>query len=165
MYFDSGDFEKIDQHLESLEEVKGVAPDKIGNKSTGLKVDYDFDRFIKYIPIETIFLFLAIDGIFKSQNFPTFLYWVIFIIFIIATAGYIWIGTTEKELPPAKMQIAISTIAFVVWVFAIGGPFAYYNWWGPAYGSIVLILFSLLSGLYDLRIYRKLTSKFDITRL
>lgn len=37
-------------------------------------------------------------------------------------------------------QVLISTIAFVVWVFAIGGPFASLDWYKPVYGGIALIL-------------------------
>jgi len=55
VYYDLGDFEKIDQHLESLKEVQGIALDKIENKSTKQEVDSYPVRLIKYIPTERLY--------------------------------------------------------------------------------------------------------------
>jgi hypothetical protein len=44
-------------------------------------------------------------------------------------------------------QTAISTGAFAVWVFALGGPFASLVFYRPSYGSIVLIMYTLVVAL------------------
>jgi hypothetical protein len=40
------------------------------------------------------------------------------------------------------LQLGISTIAFVVWVFALGGPFATVSWYQPIYGALLLPIFT-----------------------
>jgi hypothetical protein len=43
-----------------------------------------------------------------------------------------------------------STLAFVVFIFALGGPFALtFSWYRPLYGTVVLILTTLLLPLFE----------------
>jgi hypothetical protein len=72
------------------------------------------------------------------------LYWLIFIVLLILTPLYTWRVTTEAGLPVAYVQVVVSTLSFIVWVFAIGGPFSLLSWYQPVYGSILLILFTLI---------------------
>jgi len=37
----------------------------------------------------------------------------------------------------------------VVWVFALGGPFALCGWYNPVYGSILLPVFTLLVAIWE----------------
>ena len=41
-----------------------------------------------------------------------------------------------------KAQLAISTLAFAVWVFSLGGPFQSFSWYNPFYGSVLLPLYT-----------------------
>ena len=56
------------------------------------------------------------------------------------------IGTVLYLLRVAKVndwsQITVSTIAFVVWVFALGGPFSHCAWYQPAYGALILPIYT-----------------------
>jgi hypothetical protein len=45
------------------------------------------------------------------------------------------------------LQLVLTTAAFAVWLFAIGGPFRFESWYEPFVGSIVLAVFLLFSGL------------------
>jgi hypothetical protein len=45
------------------------------------------------------------------------------------------------------VQIAVATVAFVVWGGALGGPFATLPWYAPYLGSLALIAYTLLVGL------------------
>jgi hypothetical protein len=42
-------------------------------------------------------------------------------------------------------------VAFAVWVFALGGPFAALSFYHSIYGSLVLVLYTLLIGLVNPR--------------
>ena len=44
--------------------------------------------------------------------------------------------------PPALTQEIVATGAFAVWVFAIGGLFARYNFYHPVYGTLLLIAYT-----------------------
>ena len=58
-------------------------------------------------------------------------------------------ATRVKGLPPARVQAMLSTVAFAVWVFAIGQPFSHYSFYDASYGGVAIILFTLVSGLID----------------
>jgi hypothetical protein len=41
-----------------------------------------------------------------------------------------------------SVQLAVSTFAFGVWVFALGGAFTSLSWYEPFLGSVMLVLFT-----------------------
>jgi hypothetical protein len=51
----------------------------------------------------------------------------------------------KKKVVPWK-QILIGIGAFILWVFALGGPFAatWPDWYHAEYGSVALILYTVL---------------------
>lgn len=106
--------------------------------------DY-ISRITKYIPAEIVTGFIAVDGILKAvTDASVFLYWFIFAFCLVLTPLYTWRISNENGLPVAKSQIVISTCSFVCWVLAFGGPFAYYDWYRPYIGSVLLVLATLL---------------------
>ena len=50
-------------------------------------------------------------------------------------------GTADPEegKPPDWTHIAISVVAFVVWLYSLGGPFAAYNLNIPSLGSLLVL--------------------------
>ena len=80
------------------------------------------DRLLKYIPAESVALYLTLQGIVLSSvegpALNTWL-WFAFGIRIIGTPLYLWRVQQVSE----RMQLAVSTTAFGVWVFALGGAF------------------------------------------
>jgi Na+/phosphate symporter len=114
-------------------------------------VDTFFDRVVKYIPVEIVSAWIAVKGIIAAaatQSKQTIL-WVCFAIGVVFTALFMLKQTAVPGKGPAIMQTVIATIAFAVWVFALGEPFA--TWLGVAnqslYGSLLLIFFTLAVGL------------------
>jgi hypothetical protein len=74
--------------------------------------------------------------------------WIAFGVACVIAAVWTW---RKASLPkhPAINQTLLSTAAFMVWAYATGGtaplwPGRFYN---PLWGSLLLIAFSLLSGL------------------
>ncbi|MBI2936716.1 MAG: hypothetical protein HYY22_00765 [Thaumarchaeota archaeon] len=112
-------------------------------QSSQVPDDY-LTKVVKYIPAEIVATFVTLDGVLKvDATVPTFLYWLVFITLLIFTPLYTWRATKEKNLPPAYAQIAVSTASFAIWIFALGGPFNFIDWYKPIYGSVSLILFTL----------------------
>lgn len=101
-------------------------------------------KLLKYIPAEIVAGFVAIDGIIKSvTDVPAAVGWIVFLVLLVLTPFYIWRVTTEADKSLAVAQIAVSTIAFFVWVFAVGGPFSSLGWYMPLYGAVLLVLYTL----------------------
>ena len=113
---------------------------------SGKQIDTYFDKVIKYIPADIVGAWLAVDGLIKAadNNVAANTSWVAFIIGIIITALWTYKQTQEPKKPPAITQIVISTCAFIVWVYASGGPFVNAKLYNPAYGSMLLILYTLV---------------------
>ena len=114
-------------------------------KGKEAELDGYFDKLIKYIPTEIVGAWIAITGLIKgASNIPTnTILWILFVIFTGLTAVYIIQQTFEPKKPLAIKQTSISTIAFIVWVFALGEPFNSLSFYNPVYGSILLILYNL----------------------
>jgi putative Mn2+ efflux pump MntP len=122
--------------------------------STDVKLDGYFDKLMKYIPSEIIGAWIAIKGLIKSASGVPVnnVLWILFIILTGLTAVYIFKQISVPEQTSSKSekssittQVIISTLAFIVWAFAIGDePFSSLPLYQPVYGSIILILFNLI---------------------
>src|SRR2546430_777685 len=66
----------------------------------------------------------------------------------ILTAWWTWKQATLPGRRPPVTQVVISTGAFAVWVFALGGPFEQVPG-REVYGSLLLILYTLVVALID----------------
>ncbi len=104
------------------------------------------DRLIKYIPAEVVALYLTLDALIRSApEVPSYIYWGVLIFCFIGTYLYLWrIQKVKKQL-----QLHISGGAFLVWVFAMGGPFAHLGWYNPLYAGLLLPMFTFLVALVE----------------
>ncbi|BAT52760.1 hypothetical protein NOS3756_17010 [Nostoc sp. NIES-3756] len=128
-----------------------IITNQLESKGNEVKLDGYFDKLIKYIPTEIVGGWIAIIGLIKSvSNIPTnTILWLLLFMFTGLTALYILKQTSEPKKPLAIKQTSISTIAFIVWVFALGEPFDSLSFYNPVYGSIVLVLYNLTIPLFN----------------
>lgn len=126
-----------------------IITSQLQTAGAGIKTDAYFDRVIKYIPADIVGAWIAASGLINStSNIPrTTLLWIIFVVGLIFTPTWTLIQTKESKKRLAITQTIISTGAFIVWVLAIGGPFATMDFYRPVYGSLLLIFYPLLVGL------------------
>jgi hypothetical protein len=116
----------------------------------GGKPDAYFDRVIKYIPADVVsaWVFAAASIKAASDDVPkTLVLWIAFACGLILTALWTIKQTSVPGRPTAVVQVAVSTVAFAVWVFALGGPFESLTFYRPLYGSLVLVLYTLSAAL------------------
>jgi hypothetical protein len=105
--------------------------DASGRVNRGIPDDSYRERLLKYIPVETIALFIAVYGttyyISGSEAwYPLMARWIL-VAGILGTMLYLWQADGVTDL----VQLAISTIGFVIWVCALGvvtvASLPYYN--------------------------------------
>ncbi|NEP53497.1 MAG: hypothetical protein F6K65_33750 [Moorea sp. SIO3C2] len=110
------------------------------------QVDTYFDRVVKYIPADIVSAWIVVTNLIKSADNVSVntLLWISFIFGIILTATWTLKQTSVPRKKIAITQTAISTVAFVVWVFALGVPFSTLGFYRPIYGSLILILYTLI---------------------
>jgi hypothetical protein len=107
------------------------------------KEDKYSDRLVKYVPTEVIALYLAVTAaITADSSAPPFLYWVIFAACLVGT----WLYLRVAQKVNSSLQLSISTFAFAVWAFALGGPFAELSWYKPIYGAVLLPIVTFFVG-------------------
>jgi hypothetical protein len=107
----------------------------------GARVDDYTSRILKYIPIEVVTVTTVLEGIVRSganavQLAPAL--WAVFLFGLIATPIYLWRMQRVQKIE----QLLISTGAFAVWAFAVGGPFELLGWYAKWMGSALLVIYT-----------------------
>jgi hypothetical protein len=105
------------------------------------KADDYQDRLLKLIPTEVVTSYIFLDGLLRSApaNVPaSVLRWVVFVALLVAT----WFYLNRIENVTKRDQLIISTLAFALWVFSLGGPFTAFHWYSPIYGAVLLPLYT-----------------------
>jgi len=127
--------------LTSKDIKSGSSPKVLGGDTVPTGKDQYVDRLLKYIPAEIVTLYIFVLGIIQNlrgSGEKEDIHWIVFAVFCILTYLYL-----RKMLHVAKIQqLIISVLAYAVWVFALGGPFALYGWYNPIYGEILLPIFT-----------------------
>jgi hypothetical protein len=121
------------------------------HSAEGADVVDDFaDRVIKFIPGDVVAAWVAAGGVLRGTTNPkpgAIALWATFAVglAICAVWTYVQVAKTNKDI--AKLQMFVSTGAFVVWVYALGGPFPdWLGWYRPYVGSLLLIAYTALAG-------------------
>ncbi len=108
------------------------------------------ERLVKYIPVESIALFVAIYGIAYYLSgteswFPVIARWILVLGFL-GTVLYLW--KVERVTDP--VQLGISAIGFLVWTCALGviavTSLPFYN---AIVAGLLLVAFVFLAPLID----------------
>jgi hypothetical protein len=98
------------------------------------------DRLLKLVPAEVVALWVTVSGIIASASkVPAWLPWIVFALMLVLTPFYL-----RRVAKVTKLrQVALSTIAFVVWIFSLGVvPFGDLSWYMPLYGAILLPIYT-----------------------
>lgn len=119
-----------------------------GTVPPGTPVADDFwNRLMKGIPLPIIGGYLAVTDILNSvtddssQSAREIVFWLVFLFFTIITPFF---GRNVLKVT-RKRQLTLSTAAFVIWAFALGGPFELtLSWWAPWMGGIAVICSAVL---------------------
>jgi hypothetical protein len=109
-----------------------------------VKANQDYkSKLLKLIPSEIIAAYLVIEGIIPEERkyIGTL---VLSIILLVLVPLYL------REIYRVRRigQHIFVILAFVVWVYSLGGPFKYWNIWEAWIGSSLLILYTLCIPLF-----------------
>lgn len=106
------------------------------------------ERLIKLIPGEVIGLYLVGSGFIPSDDHLVLVVWS-----LLCLAGLIAIriratSDPEENLPPQWGPILISSCAFIIWLYTLGGPFAAYGLYVPYVGSLLVLAWTFFLPLF-----------------
>src|SRR5688500_942553 len=99
------------------------------------------DRLLKLIPAEVLSLYLVGVGVIPKEGTTALVLWASFcLIAVIMVKAY---GTSDRvhNIQPDWVHVILSAIAFVIWVYSLGGPFEVYELHVPYIGSLLILGF------------------------
>ncbi len=109
----------------------------------GPPVDGYFDRLIKYIPSDIVGAWLVTKNLISAYGkAPPSTLWVAFACGIVLTI--LVVRLTPNNGPATWFQVAISTVAFVIWSWALGSPLSDVIPHSALFSSLVLIAYTVL---------------------
>ena len=109
-----------------------------------VKINQDYkSKLLKLIPSEIIAAYLVIEGIIPEERklIGTL---VVSVILLILVPFYLRKIYHVRRLG----QHIFVMLAFLVWIYSLGGPFRYWNIWEAWIGSSLLILYTLCIPLF-----------------
>ncbi|MBU4603531.1 MAG: hypothetical protein KKH66_01380, partial [Proteobacteria bacterium] len=113
------------------------------------KGDNYLSRVAKYIPAEILAAYITALGLIKTSDEPNLRWWlylVFFVLCLVMTPVYFNLLAEKGE--PKKLQMVISSVAFLVWAYSLGGFFDEIKLYHSLVASLILIAFTLISGAF-----------------
>lgn len=130
---------------------RAIAPSRdVTEAESALPIEPDnyATRLLKYIPAEIVGLYITSEAVIRASSEGTSMYalmWIVFLFGLVMTPLYLHRVTKVTR----KSQLLVSTVAFGIWVFALGGPFEVVDWYKPLYGGLLLPAFTLVVAVYE----------------
>jgi hypothetical protein len=114
-----------------------------GESATDIK-EY-LDRVAKYVPAEVVAAYISANGVATQARAQGILFSLIFAACLICTPIYITRFTNTRR--EAWINSLMGVTAFIVWAYATGGGLIkYLDWYDAPTASVILVLFTLISG-------------------
>ncbi len=113
-----------------------------GGTSTTFK-DY-LERLLKMIPGEIVGLFLIGSGFIPAENRYVSAGWAAACLVLLVIVRVYGTAGDSKDEPWQPFPVAVSAVAFVIWVYSLGGLFAKFGLYFPYAGSLAVLLWSFL---------------------
>lgn len=105
------------------------------------------EKVANLVPSEFIMVYLSIDVLVEKKQDVTFIVTLAaMLILLVLLPFYLWRVCKLRN----RLQIALMMISFVVWVYALGGPFPTLRIWWPQSGAAILALWSLVPPIFGL---------------
>jgi hypothetical protein len=114
------------------------------------------NKLVKLVPTEIVGAYMVLAGMLgyaygttpAAQQMPdpelkAILIQVVFFSLLVLTPLYLWrIGRVSH-----LVQLVVTTISYVIWVYTLGGPFVVWGLYHSVIGSVVLVLWSVITPL------------------
>jgi len=97
------------------------------------------ERLLKLIPSEIVAAYLALQGMIPQEHSKWGLLFIS-IFLLILTPFYL----KKFQNVTNWVQVSITTLSFVIWVYTLGGPFELWGIHEPWIGSIAIVLWTMI---------------------
>jgi len=105
--------------------------------------DY-LERLIKMIPGEVVGLYLIGSGLIPQTQATGSAIWAGICLILVIVVRIYGTADPEEEKPSQPFPVFVSAVAFVIWVYTLGGPFDKFGLHVPYIGSLAVLLWSFV---------------------
>lgn len=128
-----------------------VEPPPAVLRTAGERAGDDYaTRVAKYIPGEVLAGYVAMESFVRAMlpgaTITIVTSWAVLIFAMVLTPVYL--SMVSPKNAPKRLHLGLSTVAFLVWAYALGGPFSLMGVHNAQIGSILLVAFTLISGTF-----------------
>lgn len=103
------------------------------------------DRMMRLIPGEAVGLYLVGSGVVPEGRTAGLLAWFAFCVAVVVLVRLYGTADRSAGKPPQPAAVSVSVLAFVVWVYAMGGPFEALGIAVPWVGSLLVCATSFIA--------------------
>jgi hypothetical protein len=137
-----------DENVDSM-----VSPFRLRNPNAGAvkvsttagdKMAFYLERLTKMIPGEIVGLYLLGAGFIEGKPAIWIAGWSAFCLLCLLAVRIRYTADPAQSKGPQWIPVVISAVAFVIWLYALGGPFAAYKIDEPALGSLLVLGWSFI---------------------
>lgn len=118
--------------------------------STTNSVNVYLEKLIKMIPAEVVGLYLVGSGVIPAGQGAYLLGWTLFCLIAVVAVRALGTRDVDAKKSPQWAAVAISTVAFLIWIYSIGGAFQIYLGKGyqPFLGSLLVLAWTFVVPLF-----------------
>ena len=107
------------------------------------------DKAVKLVPTEIVGTYMVLAGIIgisttpgttPSDTLSKVLIQIVFFLLLVLTPLYLWRISKVSNI----VQLVVTTIAYVLWIYTLGGPFAVWGVYEPKIAALLLSAWSLI---------------------
>ncbi len=105
------------------------------------------DKIVKLIPTEIVGAYMALAGVIgigapgatDPDSLSKILIQIVFFALLILTPFYLWKASGVTNV----VQLIVTTLAFIIWIYTLGGPFQVWGIYEPRIAALLLTLWSI----------------------
>lgn len=105
------------------------------------------DKIVKLIPTEIVGAYMALAGVIgigapgatDPDSLSKILIQIVFFALLILTPFYLWKASGVTNV----VQLIVTTLAFIIWIYTLGGPFQVWGIYEPRIAALLLTFWSL----------------------
>jgi hypothetical protein len=102
------------------------------------------ERLLKLIPAEVVTLYLFGVGLIPATRGVLLICWAVFCLLAVVLVRAYGTADGPRGVPPQWGAVGLSCVAFVIWVYTLGGPFKTYDLHDPIVGSLLVAGFTFV---------------------
>jgi hypothetical protein len=102
------------------------------------------ERLLKMIPAEVVGLYVIGNGFIPQDKALGSALWCVFCFLMVFVVRVYGTRDPKQKKRAQPIPVLVSAVAFVIWVYSLGGPFTKYNIYYPSVGSLAVLVWSFL---------------------